>query len=155
MIFKLMSNRLFKKLPPERYVVLATIPQDMMFWGDAECFAFDNAVCEFKHMHWQNDFDFYETYEGIYDLNENFKHNPREEVKTFDGVRHLIALKKSNELLDACKQALEDLEIWHGERGAYRGNDGGIYYSPCGGCDTCEITMPELRAAIAKAEANG
>lgn len=52
------------------------------------------------------------------------------------------------DLLAACRLALQDLETWHGECGAYQGDDGGMRYSSCDGCCTCQETLPALQAAI-------
>ena len=55
------------------------------------------------------------------------------------------------DLYEAAQKALEDLETWHDESGAYQGNDGGIRSKDCGGCVTCDETIPALQAALAKA----
>jgi hypothetical protein len=46
------------------------------------------------------------------------------------------------------ERALEDLEDWHSEAGAFPERDGSIGYHPCMKCDTCEKTMPMLERAI-------
>lgn len=64
-----------------------------------------------------------------------------------------VARRAAPDLLEACKDALEDLKTWIGESGAYQGSDGGIRYKShdCESCSTCEA-IEKLEAAIAMAE---
>lgn len=61
-------------------------------------------------------------------------------------------LSSAPDLLQACKDALADLETWHGESHSRTDYHGEQHYDPCDGCSTCQETIPALQAAIAKAE---
>jgi len=48
----------------------------------------------------------------------------------------------------ALEEALDDLQTWHSESFAYQTKNGDLAYEYCGGCHTCQVTIPLIEKAL-------
>jgi len=87
------SNQNLAKVNSSLYKILATIPEDPLYWTDSDCYAFDNAKTNIDFfLNKTNDmFVLVETFEK-YENTDDIPHNE----EGVDGHRQLLVFSRSD-----------------------------------------------------------